>query len=144
VLRARRPAGPPGAADRGAPQSKRPPVATFALAMLVCADLARSKQFYLNILQLKLGTDAAPHWVDFDLGDGRMLGLHPASDSLAVKPGSLQLGFYVDDVDKFVTDARTANVSVLQDPHEESFGRIAVIADPDGYPVQVTTPKQWR
>jgi predicted enzyme related to lactoylglutathione lyase len=112
--------------------------------MIVCADLERSKQFYRTILELKLGTDAAPHWVDFDLGEGRMLGLHPASESLTVKPGSLQLGFSVDDVDKFVTDARTAGVTILQEPHDESFGRIAVIADPDGYPVQVATPKPWR
>ncbi|MBV8298568.1 MAG: VOC family protein [Candidatus Eremiobacteraeota bacterium] len=119
-------------------------MATFALAMIVCSDLKRSKRFYKNILELKLGTDAAPHWIDFDLGDGRMLGLHPASESLTVKPGSLQLGFHVDDVDKFVTDARTAGVTVLQEPHDESFGRIAVIADPDGYPVQVATPKPWR
>lgn len=109
--------------------------------MIVCADLKRSKRFYRTILDLKLRTDAAPHWVDFDLGDGRMLGLHPAGDSLTVKPGSLQLGFSVDDVDKFVTDARTAGVTILQEPHDESFGRIAVIADPDGYPVQVATPK---
>jgi len=117
-------------------------VAAFTLAMIVCADLGRSKHFYKTILDLKLGTDAAPHWVDFDLGDGRMLGLHPATESLTVRPGSLQLGFTVDDVDKFVTDARTAGVTVLQEPHDASFGRIAVIADPDGYPVQVATPKR--
>ncbi|HEX3468190.1 MAG TPA: VOC family protein [Candidatus Elarobacter sp.] len=119
-------------------------MARFALAMIVSADLERSKQFYRTILDLKVGTDGAPHWVDFDLGDGRMLGLHPASETLAVKPGSLQLGFHVDDVDKFVTDARTAGVQILQEPHDENFGRIAVIADPDGYAVQVATPKPWR
>ncbi len=111
------------------------------MAMLVCGDLERSKRFYRTILGLKLGTDAAPHWIDFDLGNGTMLGLHPASDSLTAKPGSLQLAFYVDDVDKFVTDARTAGISVLQDPHDESFGRLAVIADPDGYAIQIATPK---
>jgi predicted enzyme related to lactoylglutathione lyase len=116
-------------------------VAKFAMAMIVSSDLERSKAFYRTILELKLGTDAAPHWVDFDLGEGRMLGLHPASDSLTVKPGSLQLAFYVDDIDKFVTDARTAGVTILQEPHDESFGRLAVIADPDGYAVQVATPK---
>jgi catechol 2,3-dioxygenase-like lactoylglutathione lyase family enzyme len=119
-------------------------VATFALAMIVCSDLERSKRFYKTILDLKLGTDAAPHWVDFDLGDGRMLGLHPAGDSLAPKPGSLQLGFTVGDVDKFVTDARTAGVRILQEPHDEQSWRIAVIADPDGYPVQVATRKAQR
>ena len=119
-------------------------MATFALAMLVCADLERSKRFYRTILGLRLNTDAAPHWVDFDLGEGRMLGLHPAGEGLTVKPGSLQLGFHVEDVDKFVTDARTAGVPILQEPHDESFGRIAVLAAPDGYPVQVATPKPAR
>jgi len=35
-------------------------------------------------------------------------------------------------------------VRILQEPHDESFGRLAVIADPDGYAVQVATPKSWR
>ncbi|MBV8578999.1 MAG: VOC family protein [Candidatus Eremiobacteraeota bacterium] len=119
-------------------------MARFAIAMIVCSELGRSRWFYKNILELKLRTDASPHWVDFDLADGGVLGLRPASESLVVKTGSLQLGFTVDDVDRFVTDARTAAVTILQEPHEESFGRIAVIADPDGYPIQVATPKPWR
>jgi predicted enzyme related to lactoylglutathione lyase len=117
-------------------------VAKFALAMIVCSDLGRSKGFYRNILELKLGTDATPHWVDFDLGGGQTLGLHPTGDNLTVKPGSVQLGFQVDDVDKFVTDAQTAGVRVLQEPHDENFGRLAVIADPDGYPIQIASPKK--
>jgi catechol 2,3-dioxygenase-like lactoylglutathione lyase family enzyme len=117
-------------------------MAKFALAMVVCSDLERSKRFYRTILDLKLGTDAGPHWVDFDLGGGQLLGLHPTSDSLTVKPGSVQLGFTVENVDKFVTDARTAGVRVLQEPHDEGFARLAVIADPDGYPIQVATPKK--
>jgi catechol 2,3-dioxygenase-like lactoylglutathione lyase family enzyme len=119
-------------------------VAKFALAMVVCSDMERSKRFYRNILELKLGTDAAPHWVDFDLGGGQMLGLHPASETLTVKPGSVQLGFHVEDVDRFVTDARTAGVRILQEPHDENFGRLAVVADPDGYPVQIATPRATR
>ena len=110
------------------------------MTMLVCADVERSKHFYRNILELKIGTDAAPHWADFELGNGGRLGLHPTTESLSVKPGSLQLGFYVDDVDRFITDARTAGVRILQDPHDETFGRLAVIADPDGYPIQIATP----
>jgi catechol 2,3-dioxygenase-like lactoylglutathione lyase family enzyme len=114
---------------------------TFAMAMLVCSNLARSREFYRDILTLRMGTDAFPEWVDFDLGDGRRLGLHPVSDSLAVRPGSLQLGFLVENVDAFIADARTAGVRVLQDPYEQSFGRVAVIADPDGYVIQVFSPK---
>jgi predicted enzyme related to lactoylglutathione lyase len=114
---------------------------TFAMAMLVCSNLARSRDFYRDILMLKVGTDAFPEWVDFDLGDGKRLGLHPLGNGLAVRSGSLQLGFHVENVDAFIADARTAGVRVLQDPFEQAFGRVAVIADPDGYVLQVFTPK---
>ena len=114
---------------------------TFAMAMLVCSNLEKSRDFYRYILGLKIRTDASPHWVDFELGGGGLLGLHPAGGTLSVRPGSLQLAFHVDNVDTFVTDARTAGVRVLQEPFDESHARVAVLADPDGYAVQVATPK---
>jgi predicted enzyme related to lactoylglutathione lyase len=113
----------------------------FAMAMLVCSDLARSRAFYRDVLALRIGTDASPQWIDFELTDGQRLGLHPQSETLLVRPGSLQLGFHVDNVDAFIADARTAGVRVLQDPYEQTFGRVAVIADPDGYVIQVFSPK---
>jgi glyoxylase I family protein len=116
-------------------------MASFAMAMLVCSDLARSRAFYRDILDLRIGTDASPDWVDFDLGDGRRLGLHPDSATLLVRPGSLQLAFNVDNVDAFITDARMAGVRVLQDPYDQDRGRVAVITDPDGYVIQVFSPK---
>jgi len=114
---------------------------SFAMAILVCSNLGRSRDFYRNILSLKIATDAFPEWVDFDLGDGKRLGLHPVSESLTVRPGSLQLGFHVENVDTFITDARTAGAHVLQEPYEQAFGRCAVISDPDGYVLQVFSPK---
>jgi predicted enzyme related to lactoylglutathione lyase len=116
-------------------------MAAFAMAMLVCSDLARSRAFYRDILDLRIGTDASPDWVDFDLGEGRRLGLHPDSATLLVRPGSLQLAFNVDNVDAFITDARMAGVRVLQDPYDQDRGRVAVITDPDGYVIQVFSPK---
>lgn len=114
---------------------------TFAMAILVCSNLARSRAFYRDVLELRVNADASPDWVDFDLGEGQRLGLHPASETLAVRPGSLQLGFQVENVDAFITDARTTGVRVLQDPYDQSFGRVAVIADPDGYVIQVFSAK---
>ena len=115
-------------------------MASFAIAMVVARDLARSRTFYKDVLGLPLLTDAAPDWVDFDLGGGSRLGLHAQAPHMPTVPGSLQLGFRVDNVDKFVTDARTLGVAVLQEPFDESFGRLAVISDPDGYPVQIMGP----
>jgi catechol 2,3-dioxygenase-like lactoylglutathione lyase family enzyme len=116
-------------------------MATFAMAILVCSNLARSRSFYRDILGLKVASDAFPEWIDFDLGDGRRLGLHAISGALSVRSGTLQLGFEVENVDAFIIDARTAGVRVLQEPYVQSFGRVAVIADPDGYVLQVFTPK---
>ena len=116
----------------------------FWVAMLVCADLRRSRDFYRDVLGLKLKTDKVPHWVDFDLGDGSTLVLHPRTELVAVRPGSLQLGFSVDDVDRFVADCSSLNVPVFQDPYEESFGRIAIIGDPDGYPIQIMSASRKR
>ncbi len=111
------------------------------MAMLVCSDLARSRSFYRDVLELHIATDASPDWVDFDLGDGQRLSLHADNETRIVRPGSLQLGFRVDNVDAFITDARTAGVRVLQEPYDRNFGRSAVITDPDGYVIQVFSSK---
>ena len=116
----------------------------FWVAMLVCANLQRSRDFYRDVLGLKLKTDQTPSWVEFELGTGAMLVLHPKTDLVAVRPGSLQLGFTVDNVDRFVADCATFKVPVFQDPYDESFGRIAIIGDPDGYPIQVMSPSRKR
>jgi catechol 2,3-dioxygenase-like lactoylglutathione lyase family enzyme len=118
-------------------------MSAFSIAMLVCSDLARSRDFYHDVMGLKLVSDRAPHWVEFELSPGVTFGLHPRSALLAVRPGSLQLGFTVENVDKFVADCASMNVPILQYPYDESFGRIAVIADPDGYPIQVGSTKRW-
>lgn len=117
-------------------------MAEFMMAMLVCRDLEKSKIFYRDTIGLKLISDASPHWIDFDLGGGRRLGLHPAGEHLPIIPGSLQLTFAVANTDSLVSDARTAGVRIFQDPFNDKFGRVAVLADPDGYPVQVMSPVQ--
>jgi len=114
-------------------------MAVFSRFMVVCSDLERSKKFYRTIMELDVVTDASPLWIEFALGENGTLVLYPANDMLPVRRGSVQMGFAVEDVDTFVIDARTAGVEVLQDPYPERSGRIAVIADPDGYPIQVAT-----
>jgi catechol 2,3-dioxygenase-like lactoylglutathione lyase family enzyme len=110
-------------------------VARLARVMVVCSDLERSKQFYRTILELPVTSDAVTY-AELDLGDATLV-LYPANDMLPVRRGSVQFGFTVGDVDTFVTDARTAGVTILQEPYRERWGSAAVIADPDGYPIRV-------
>jgi catechol 2,3-dioxygenase-like lactoylglutathione lyase family enzyme len=121
---------------------KRSGMTTFSMAMLVCKDIERSRNFYRDVLGLRVGTEAIPHWVDFDLGDGAKLGLYAASGYMMVRPGSLELAFHVPNVDVFIAEARMSGASILQEPFDDRFLRVAVIADPDGYAVRVGTPKQ--
>ncbi len=107
--------------------------------MLVCADLERSRDFYRDVLGLDVKTNEIPYRVDFELAEGMLLGLHPKTEILTVRPGSVQLSFTVENVDRFVGEARKATVPIFQDPYDDSFGRVAIISDPDGYPVQVVT-----
>ena len=126
--------------DNASPSKSR--VSEFSMLMALCRDLAKSRDFYRNVMGLSVATDQVPHWVDFDLGDGRRLGLHPEGAGRKATPGTLQLGFTVPNVDKFITDARVMGARILQEPFDAPFGRIAILADPDGYAVQVFTPKR--
>ena len=117
-------------------------MAKFSIVMLVCSDLARSRRFYKDVMGLRVIADRMPRWVEFELADGSSLSLHTKSDLLAVRPGSLQLGFTVENVDRFVSDCVGLGVPIFQDPYDEPFGRIAIVGDPDGYPLQVATLKK--
>jgi len=105
--------------------------------MLVCSDLERSLHFYRDVLGLRVTTDASPVRIDFALGTGVCLSVHARNDLLVVRPGSLQLGLSVRSVDSFLADCRQLGVPVFQDAYNEPYGRIAVIGDPDGYPIQL-------
>ncbi len=107
--------------------------------MLVCSDLARSRDFYRDVLGLPTLQDLPKRPVRFQLADEAVLSLHRRSGVLAVRPGSLQLGFSVENVDEFVAACVARGIPVFQDPYDEPFGRIAIIGDPDGYPLQVAT-----
>jgi catechol 2,3-dioxygenase-like lactoylglutathione lyase family enzyme len=114
----------------------------LSVAMLVCSDLTRSRDFYRTVMGLRLIKDRTPHWIEFELaGDGVTLVLHPRSELLAVRPGSLQLGFSVPNVERFVADCVSLHVPILQYPYDEGRLRLAVISDPDGYPIQISSSR---
>ncbi len=116
-------------------------VSDFSMLMVLCRDLVASRDFYRNVMGMRVLNDQVPHWVDLELGEGKRLALHPEGAGRKVTPGTVQLGFAVPNVDKFITDARVMGARILQDPFDAPFGRIAILSDPDGYAVQVYTPR---
>ncbi len=111
-------------------------IGKLGLIMLVVKDMDRSVQFYRDVLGVPL-VFQTPHWSQLDAGNIQ-LGLHPESDRLKASPSEgCSFGFYLDDIQKTVAELKAKAVKVLQEPKKEQFGWLALVADPDGYVVQL-------
>ncbi|YCM43434.1 VOC family protein [Verrucomicrobiaceae bacterium 227] len=51
-----------------------------------------------------------------------------------------RVGFSVPDVDSTIANLRDAGCKVVSDPKDSPWGRRAVVRDPDGHSVELTTP----
>jgi lactoylglutathione lyase len=116
--------------------------------MLSAVDVAASIAFYRDLLG---GTeeyrfpDDDPVFVTLRLGESE-IGIGRVNDAplhgRAQRPASghrIELCVYVDDVDETVGAARAAQVPVLLEPTDQSWGeRVAYVADPDGNLVMLT------
>ena len=81
-------------------------ISDFSMLMVLCRDLAASRDFYRNVMGLRVINDQVPHWVDFELGEGKRLGLHPEGTGLQGDAGDVAARVRRPNVDKFITDAR--------------------------------------
>ncbi len=106
----------------------------FGIVMVVASDIDKSVAFYRDVLGLQLQF-SSPHWAQFDVG-GVTLGLHPATEHTPVCPGGTSFGFCVDDIEATLADLKSKGANVVYRA-TESFGELAIIADPDGYGVQI-------
>jgi predicted enzyme related to lactoylglutathione lyase len=52
-------------------------------------------------------------------------------------------GFEVADIQQTVQDLKARGVRVQLEPKREDFGWLAIVADPDGYPVQLAQTEPW-
>ena len=104
------------------------------------SDLEATARFYRDFLGFELdephrhdGGDGLHHdlvWGDFETGDVVML--HIALAEGRPKTSGVQLGFGVDDLSRVHDRAGELDVPVVEEPHDEPWGRNAKYADPDG------------
>lgn len=112
----------------------------FGVVMVVVSDMTRSVAFYRDVLGLQLRYET-PYWSEFEVG-GVTLGLHPAGDHLPVNPqGGVSFGFYVSDIAQTLAELTARGAQVVR-KQEEDFGTLAILADPDGYGIQVGQMKR--
>jgi len=112
-------------------------VRKLGTVMVAVTDLDRSIEFYRDVLGLEVEKHS-DHWAQADVG-GTNLGLHVAEDVHPTEQ-SFALIFDVDDVDEICRTVSERGVETADEPHDEPYGRIATLRDPDGYPVQILQP----
>lgn len=114
---------------------------------IICSDYNRSKQFYTEILGLKIirevYREARESWkLDLAIDDHYVIELFsfpdpPARPSRPEAQGLRHLAFAVSDLDKIVAHLESSKVDVEPIRIDEFTGkRFTFISDPDGLPIE--------
>lgn len=117
-------------------------------AAIICADYARSKRFYVEVLGLRV---IAEHYrearqsykLDLALPDGTQIELFsfpdpPERPSYPEARGLRHLAFVVDDVAASKTSLEARGIAVEPVRVDETTGkRFVFFADPDGLPLEL-------
>jgi lactoylglutathione lyase len=100
-------------------------------AILLVENMERSVAFYQDILGMKI-KEQFPDWVEF-VTESRsaVLALHPKKTKSSRSP-NLLIGFNLGDVEYVYKELEKKNVKFYKKLTEESFGKHAIIEDPDG------------
>jgi len=112
-------------------------IGRLGLVMLIVSDMSRSVAFYRDVLGLEVEYESEA-WSQVEAG-GVSIGLHHAVEGVPLNPaGGAELSFYVDDASAAVAAVRERGAEIAQEPKQEEFGGVlAVVKDPDGYPIQL-------
>ena len=111
--------------------------------ILLVSDMAKSTKFYDDILELPIKTESSD-WVEFFARE-TTLALHPLkSKSKNIKPsstGGVLVGFMVSDLESTAKTLKQKKVKFFKEPKNESFGKHAIIEDPDGHLISIAEMK---
>ena len=114
--------------------------------ILLVSDIERSVKFYKDVLGLPVKTKSAD-WVEF-FNRETTLALHPIkkgknkSIHKEIKTGTATLvGFMVSDLDSTAKILKENHVEFFKEPKNESFGKHAIVKDPDGHLISVAEIK---
>ena len=106
--------------------------------IVLVSDMDTSISFYRDVLELPVKT-ISNDWTEF-FSNGTVIALHPAKSN--VKPSSsLLIGFMVSDMEAVAKKLKNKNVKFFKEPKEESFGKHAIIEDPDGHLISIAEIK---
>ena len=105
-------------------------------AIILVEDLEKSIVFYRDILELKI-KNQSPDWVEFQNEvQGAVLALHPAR----IKQkgfSNILVGFNVSNLESVCKKLEEKGVKFHKRITEESFGKHAIIEDPEGHLISI-------
>jgi predicted enzyme related to lactoylglutathione lyase len=118
-------------------------MATPNLFLIYVTDVERATRFYSDLFDAKPAL-VTPRYVPFEVAPGVLFALW-SGRSEAVKPDVPRLsevGLMVPGgaqaIDEIYRSWLAKGVTVVEEPHEEVFGRTFIVADPDGNLVRVS------
>lgn len=101
------------------------------------ADMQRAVSFYRDTVGLPLKFES-PDWSEFETGE-TTLALHPSSTKNP--PGRVELGFSVEDLQRFHDALRLKGVNFPTAPKKQDYGgELAQFEDSEGATVSVSGP----
>lgn len=93
------------------------------------ADMDRAVKFYRDVVGLTLKFES-PGWSEFATGEASFA-LHPASEKN--RPGTYDVGFTVNDLEKFYVLMQSKGVKFPMPPTKQDFGgTLAQFLDTEG------------
>jgi predicted enzyme related to lactoylglutathione lyase len=106
-------------------------ITEVAFAAIAVTDIARSRNFYENVLGLKVGTEGmGGNWVEYEIGPHTVaIGCHP--DWKPSKDGT-STAFEVDDFSNAVEKLKANCVEFSMGPLETPVCHMGIFHDPDG------------
>ena len=105
-------------------------------AILLVEDLQKCIAFYRDILELKI-KNQSPDWVEFqNEGQSAVLALHPARIKQNGSSNML-VGFSVSNLESVCKKLEDKDVKFHKQITEESFGKHAIIEDPEGHLISI-------
>jgi catechol 2,3-dioxygenase-like lactoylglutathione lyase family enzyme len=103
--------------------------------ILLVSDIDKSIKFYRDVLELPI-KNTSSEWVEF-FSSGTVLALHPSKSKSRTKNSRVLVGFMVSDLEPVAKKLKDKKVEFFKEPKEESFGKHAIIADPDGHLISI-------
>lgn len=110
--------------------------------IVLASDMKKSIEFYRDTLGMKLKQES-PEWVEF-LGSP-VIALHPVKtkrkSSMERGGGGLLIGFNISDLGAVCNELAKKKVKFYKELVEDTFGKHAIIEDPDGYLISLAEMK---